>query len=40
MNLIKNGIYKKDNILIDYNDKKWWIPKSMFDIINSKKKIK
>ena len=39
MNLIQNGIFKKDNILIDYNDQKWWISKSIFDRINLKKRI-
>jgi len=38
-NLIENGIYKKDNIVIDYNDQQWWISKEIFNRINQKKRI-
>jgi hypothetical protein len=38
-NLVQNGIFKKDNILIDYNDQKWWISKDIFNRINRKKRV-
>jgi len=37
--LIQNGLYKKDNLLIDYNDQKYHISKDMLERINKKKRI-
>jgi hypothetical protein len=37
--LIQNNIYKKDNLLVDYNDEKFFISKELFNKINKKKKL-
>lgn len=39
LHLIQNGMYKKDNLLIDYNDHQYWISKEIYDRINKKKTI-
>lgn len=37
--LVKKNIYKKDDILIEYNDRKFWIPKSIYDCVYKKRKL-
>lgn len=37
--LIKNGVYKDENIQISYNDKDFWIPEKLYDYIRKKRKI-
>ena len=39
MDLINAGIYKKDNIVIDYNDKRYYISKELHTKIQKKKRI-
>jgi len=39
MELINTGIYKKDNILIDYNDKRYFISKDLHNKIQKKRRI-
>lgn len=39
MELINSGIYKKDNIKIEYNDKKYFISKDLFDKIQKIRKL-
>jgi hypothetical protein len=38
-NLIKSGLYKEDNIQVNYNDQWYWIPSELMDRIKKKRNL-